>query len=748
MARRKEKDPIIEKARKCLKDFEDREQDNISRAKVAIKFRAGEQWPTAIKQDRENPNQEGGPRPCPVLDKTNQYVRQVINEERQNRSAIKVRPVDDHADKKVAEVLTGIIRHIEDRSEAIEAYSMGGEHAIDGGFGYWRLLTEYDDPLSFDQDIRIKRIPNRFSVALGPHTEPDGSDCSEAVIWEDLPIDEFEEQYPKASLEGFEPDDAWKDRDTIRVAEYMTIERQPMTLFQLEDGQVVTEKPKAFIATRQSILNKVKWRKITGKEVLEEKDMPGSYIPVVKVVGNELTMPNGKIRLSGAIESMMDPQRLHNYAHAGFIENVGLAPRAPWLAEESQVEGYEEEYGRANRTNLAVLKYKASVDESGKPIPPPQRIPPAGLATGWDRMLQHTEHGIEGSIGMYGPSVGAQSQEKSGIALQEQKSQGMVGNYHFPDNLARSIQHTGKILIEWIPKIYDTERVARMLGEDGDQELVYLNPDQEQAIVPQFDQMGQEIGSIYNINVGKYDVTVSTGPSYTAKRQEAAQNQIMMVQAQPELMGIIGDLMLKNMDWPESDKIAERLATMLPPEIKELENDGPIDPKVRMAMQQIEQTSQMIEEKAQALQGFEQEVNQKAQEVGADKTEVSALRKELAAERKVFQANVREEMAKLELFGTKLVDQIEDITDPIAQQLTEASNKQEPTEDEEPEEDNESQEILKAIAELTVKGQTQMIETVMQAMERISQSINAPRQVTLQTDAEGNPVSSTSQTIQ
>ena len=188
---------IIQKAKDCLDKYQDRESDNIQRAEEAIRFRAGQQWPQAIKQDRENPNQDGGSRPCPVLDKTNQYVRQIINEERQNRAAIKIRPVDDVADPKVAEVFTGIIRHIEDASQALEAYTTGGEHAIDGGFGYWRLLTEYSDPMSFEQDIRIKRIPNRFSVALGPHTEPDGADATEALVWEDISEKQFKVEYPK-----------------------------------------------------------------------------------------------------------------------------------------------------------------------------------------------------------------------------------------------------------------------------------------------------------------------------------------------------------------------------------------------------------------------------------------------------------------------------------------------------------------------------------------------------------------------
>ncbi len=750
MAHEKEKEMTLpERAKECLSKYQDRESDNIRRAEEAIDFRALNQWPTAIKQDRENPNQDGGARPCPVLDKTNQYIRQIINEERQSKAAIKIRPVDDEADPKVAEVFNGIIRHIEDASEAIEAYTTGGEHAVDGGFGFWRIITEYSDPLSFEQDILIKKIPNRFSVALGHHVEQDFSDGEEALIWEDMAEAEFKKKYPDAKEDGFEGVDSWRTKDTIRVAEYMYIDSEKITIYLLEDGQVVTDKPKKFVDSRESLTKTVKWAKVTDSEVLEETDMIGSYIPIIKVVGNELTMPDGLIRLSGALEAMMDPQRLHNFAHAGFIENVALAPRSPWLAEESQVEGYEGEYSAANRQNITMLRYKATTDENDNPIPPPQRLPPPGVSPGWDRMLQNTEHGVEASIGMYGPSVGAQSAEKSGIALQEQKAQGMVGNYHFPDNLARSIQQTGRILLEWIPKIYDTERVARMLGEDGEQELIYLNPDQEQAVMEKTDDFGESLGTIYNLNVGKYDVTVSTGPSYTAKRQEAVANQISLIQSNPELMAIIGDILLKNMDWPEADKISDRLKTLLPPEIQQLEasqDKTPLDPKVRAALAEIEQGSQILEERGAQLQQAEQAINEEAQKVNSDKTEISAMQKELAAGQKVFKSEVQTQYAKLELFGVKLIDQIEEVTDPIAQSLSEQTVEKTEETEEGPQtvmiQDPAMQELIKGLAEMSAGTQLQVAQAIDNSMSRLADVLSQPRETTLIRDDQGNPTGS------
>lgn len=675
-----EDERLIKRAKDCVENFQDRESDNIKRAEEAILFRAGEQWPSAIKKDREDKTQDGGARPCPVLDKTNQYVRQVINEERQNRAAIRIRPVDDKADKETAEVFTGIIRHIEDNSQAITSYTTAGEHAIDGGWGYWRLLTEYCDDDSFDQDILIKRIPNRFSVATGPHTEPDGSDMREAVIWEDLDIEVFKDTYPNAKVVDFDQTDDWNTEDTVRVAEYMYLdESQSKNIHMFDDGSVLNDdeyqqltqiaqeigsQPMKPVKSRTVKVKTVKWCKMTSAEVLDKKDMLGTYIPVVKVIGEELVMPDGKTRLSGLIERAMDSQRLHNYSIAGFIEHVALAPRAPWIAEETQVAGYENDYSDANRKNIVLLKYKASSSEDGHLLPPPQRTPPAGIAPGWQQMLQNTEHGIEASMGMYGPTVGAKSQEKSGIALQEQKTQGAVGNYHFPDNLARSIQHTGRILVQWIPKVYDSQRVARMLGEDGAQDMAHLNPELETASAPRLDKFGQEVGTIYNLNVGKYDVSISTGPSYTAKRQEAAENQIQLIQARPDVFSLIGDIIMSNMDWPGADKIAERLKTMLPPQIQQMEQkEGkkPPPPEVVAAMQQVEQAAaaiqqehQVISQRQQEVQQAEQEVVTKAQDLKSEKSALDAQFAKMQADYQIHMANIAKAESDLELKAAQL----------------------------------------------------------------------------------------------
>jgi len=662
-------DSIVTEALKRFKECEDRESENRKRAEEAIEFRAGKQWPDAIKAAREDPYQEGGAQPCPVLDKTNQYVRQVINEERINTPRLKFRPVDDVADPAVAEVYDGIARHIQDTSNAVHAYTTAGEHAADGGFGYFRLLTEYCDPESFDQDIVIKRIHNRFSVQLGPHTDPTGADAKYGFVYENMTKEDFEKKYPKKSPANWQtaskenPD--WFGEDSVRVAEYIKIVEETQTIVLLSDQSVMPKnqyekESKAALAVgmldvphvlkeRSSIKKRVKWYKISASEVLEEGELLGTLMPIIQVVGEELVMPDGSVRRSGMIEPAMDPQRLHNYAHACFIENVALAPRAPFVGFAGQTAGFENLWKVANRKNISFLPVNPVQGENGETLELPQRQPMAQVPTGWQQMLMNTEHGIEATLGMYGPSVGGPSRERSGVALEGQKEQGQMGNLHYPDNLARSILQGGRVMLEWIPKIYDTARVARILGEDDSIDTAHLNPDQESAVEDRTDGLGQVIGKSFNLNIGKYDVTVSTGPAYQTKRQEAAAQMTDVLKSKPELMQIIGDLVFRNLDWPGADKIADRLKSMLPPQIQALENDKdkPMDPKVRALMTQVEQGMQMVQQKAQELAAVQQEVQGESAKLQGEKKSLDADKKILDFSKKLMETDAKRIEAEL-----------------------------------------------------------------------------------------------------
>jgi len=345
---------------------------------------------------------------------------------------------------------------------------------------------------------------------------------------------------------------------------------------------------------------------------------------------------------------------------------VALAPRAPWTAPKEAIAGFEDDYAESNRRNISILPYN-HLDANGNPMPPPQRTQPAGISTGWQQLRQNTAQDIDSSIGMYGPSVGAKSQEKSGIALQEQKQQGMVGNFHYPDNLARSIQHGGRILLQWIPVYYDTERVARILGEDGTEEMAYLNPRQEMAVMPRMDKYNRKVGDTYNLNVGTYDLTVSTGPSYTSKRQEAAENQIQLIQAKPELMAIIGDIVFGNMDMPGADKISERLKAMLPPQIQQLEQKEGSEQDLQQQMmqhqamaQQLEQQAHVLFQKEQELQQAQAAIQQAGGEAGQERAELEAIKKDIESSRKMLSSDLKIAKMQIELDTIKAKEIIEE----------------------------------------------------------------------------------------
>lgn len=636
----KNEEEILEIARERYQRCVEAETKNHERAKEAIEFRDGEQWPDQVKNARTSDPE--GARPCLTLDKTNQYVRQVTNDQRQNKPAVKVRPVDDQSDVEVAEVFQGIIRHIEDQSSADVSYDTAFEHAVDGGFGYWRIITDYCDEMSFDQEIFIKRIRNRFTVHLDPNrTEPDGSDSQYGFIDELVPHDEFELEWPDAEKVNWDTDgksgqyENWINQDTVRVAEYFCFKNRKDTLLFLEDGTTVLKSiyeltpddqsfddslwmltedgenmvKKAVLKERATTLKVLMWYKINGKEILDSRELPGKWIPIIEVIGNELDV-EGESRKSGLVRPAMDGQRMYNYSASSFVEMVALAPRAPYVAADGQVEEYEDEWRSANRRNLSVLRY-SPIEVEGHLVPPPMRQQLPGIPAGWAQALGNFEHDIQGAMGMYNSSVGAPSNEKSGKAILARQRETDTGTFHYTDNLSRSIRHCGRILVDLIPKIYDTERIARILGEDGTPDNVVLDPEQEQP-VREIRTNDNIIKKIYNLNIGKYDVTVSVGPSFTTKRQEAAEQMVQVVQAYPKLLDIIGDKMFSNLDWPGADEIADRLKKLLPPELQETDEEGnPNGQLNEQAMQIIAELKAALEEEKQGKSAKELELKER-----------------------------------------------------------------------------------------------------------------------------------------
>ena len=580
------------------------------------------QWPADVLQTRGAvQGQTINARPCLTINKLPQHVHQVTNDQRLNRPSVKVIPADDKADVDVAEVFNGVIRHIEYMSDADVAYDTACENQVAFGEGYIRIITEYCDENTFDQDIKIKRVRNSFSVYMDPMIQdPTGADANWCFITEDMTKEDYERTYPDAAPistlmslgVGDQSIAQWIGEDTVRIAEYFFVEYEKQTLHLYPGNQTAfagTPEDKMLremfgkpTRTREADRKKVKWCKINGYEILEISDWAGAYIPVVRIVGNEFEV-DGQMYISGLVRNAKDAQRMYNYWVSQEAEMLALAPKAPFIGYGGQFEGYEQQWKTANTNNWPYLEVNPDVtDGQGAVLPLPQRAQPPMASSGLLQAKAGAADDIKSATGQYNASLGMTSNERSGKAILARQREGDVGTYHFVDNLARGVRHIGRQLVDLIPKIYDTERIARIVGEDGEPDTVKLNPMQEEPIKRIVDQNGVLIEKIYNPSVGKYDVRVITGPGYATKRQEALDGMTQVLQGNPALMQIAGDLLVKNMDWPGAEEIAKRMKKTIDPKILADEDD----PQLAAANQQMEAMQAEMENMFQMLQNVNQ----------------------------------------------------------------------------------------------------------------------------------------------
>ena len=623
MADSKEKDIIetaLHRMTMAIAAYSDSREDELD----DLRFYAGSpdnqfHWPADVLATRGSvQGQTINARPCLTINKLPQHVRQVTNDQRQNRPSGKVIPADDKADIEVAEIFNGMVRHIEYMSDADVAYDTACENQVAYGEGYIRLLTEYESANSFDQNIKIGRIRNSFSVYMDPTIQdPCGSDAQWCFVTEDLMLEDFERMFPDAqpvsSLQaqsvGNESYAPWLSVDTIRIADYYYVEHEKATLNLYygnvstmkgspEDQQMVQLGMKP-LKSRIVDVKKVKHCKINGFEVLESNDWAGDWIPVVRVVGNEFEI-DGRIHVSGIVRNAKDAQRMYNYWVSQEAEMLALAPKAPFIGYGGQFEGYETQWKTANTTNWPYLEVNPDVtDGAGGTLPLPQRAQPPMASSGLLQAKAGASDDIKSTTGQYDSSLGATSNERSGKAIMARERQGDTGTYHYVDNLARAIRHITRQIINLVPKIYDTQRVARIMGEDGEPNSAKIDPMQQEPVKKIIDQNGIEIEKIYNPGVGTYDVMVTTGPSYMTKRQEALESMGQLLQGNPQLWAVAGDLFIKNMDWPGAQEMAKRFAKTIDPKLME---DGDKDPALQAAEQQMQAMAQEMEQMHGMLQ--------------------------------------------------------------------------------------------------------------------------------------------------
>jgi hypothetical protein len=623
---------LLREAKERHKEAEDLWAENRKRWLEDQRFRNRDQWPEKIKKERDDAG-----RPCFVVDNTEQYVRQVVNDGRQNRPGPKVSPIDDKGDIKVADAYKGFIRSICSKSSADQAFDTALDHAAGNGYGFFRLVTQYEHEKSFNQEIAIRRVRNPMAVLLGPHMEADGSDAPYGFVVDDIRKAVFKQKYPKAKMAewgdgGFA--DGWSSEHTVRVVEYFYREEEPGKLFLLDDGTSATEdeylrdlrpeKPEnpeemnpdveykpAIVDMRVVPITKVRWCRLSGCEILEKNEWPGKYIPIIPVYGVERDI-NGKVVYEGLIRPAADPQRLYNFSRCAFAEHVSLSTKQPPVAAAGQLEGFEDEWERANTENIAVLHYNP-MDVEGHQVPPPYRMPPTSMPTALAADMETSLNNIQSSMGMYDASIGQKSNEKSGVAIQARDRQSDVGTFHYHDNLNRAVRYLYRQLVDLIPKVIDNRRAGRLLGDDGKATSVMFDPN-----VKTWEKRGEMM--VYNLGAGTYDVDVDTGPNYTTKRQETAASQLEMARANPRMWETHGDIIAETQDWTGADRFARRSKLLLPPEIQEAEADeGEQTPEVRavtarakralaQADEQLAQAEQAIQERDAALEDAERKV--------------------------------------------------------------------------------------------------------------------------------------------
>ena len=640
---------LIGEATKFLAKSASADSKNRAAALDDLWFLQGDgQWPMASKALR---TAEG--RPCLTINTLPAMVHQVTNDLRQNKPGIKVHPVDDDADVETAEVMQGMIRHIEYDSNAEVAYVTAASSAAAGGAGYFELYTDYESNDTFDQVIKFRRIRNSFTVYMGHHVEPDGSDMMRCLISEDVPKVQFLQEYPDSDAgaygigSGIGDQAGWVTDDMVRIARYFRVECKSRTLCRLPDGTVMWRdeyegKLPLGTETRKSEDRKVMVYKLTAKEILESTEIPCNWIPVFPVYGDEIDI-NGEVFRSGLIRHAKDPARMYNYWMTSATEEVSLRPKTPYIGAKGQFDGYENEWGSANNRTYSYLEYN-QVTLDGLQAPPPQRQPMADVPAGVLAMAAHARDNIKAVMGLFDASLGAKGSATSGKQELAQQREGDTAQYHYADNLKITMRHAGRCLLWMIPRIYDTPRAVRILGEDETPQHVKVNQPYETG--KQNPETGAIETAMHDLSVGKYDCTITTGPSYTTMRQEAAEAMISFGQSWPKLMDIAGDKVVKAMDWPGAEEIAKRIERTIPPEIRG-DEDGESTTMVQTPNGPIpaEQAGQMIGQMDQHLKMMSQELEQaqsgiaqaqmkgqfdlqKAQEDNATKIELARINNE------------------------------------------------------------------------------------------------------------------------
>lgn len=565
---------LIATAKKRWQRAVEAERENREAALDDVKFLTGDQWDEQMRQKRKRQY-----RPCLTMNMLPKFIHNVTGDARQNKPSIEVHPVDSDADPVTAQVLEGLIRNIEYVSNSAAARDNALDQAVKSGFGYYRIGTRYSDDDTFEQDIYVQRITDNRSVAFDPTTiEPDRSDARWCFVTERISKDEYKSRFPGKEPSSFETGDTETDQteDDILIAEYWLKEpfKKTLCLVELLDvmgnptgvtetiEKIYNEAPPGtrIVKERQVDSLRLMRRIIDGDKVLEENKWAGKYIPVIEVAGEE-TFVDGKRHLASVIRYSKDPQRIFNYSWTSAIEQVALQPKAPYIGTASMFEGHPE-WDQANQEIFSKLEFE---NDPMRPGDRPQRSEPPALSQGYVQLLGFSSQGLKDTSGIYDASLGAKSNETSGIAIQARQHEGDIATFLWIDNLTLAITYEGKVLVDLIPKIYDSERIVRVRGKDGTSQFAAVNTiKRDETGQPLLDEQGRPI-PLNDLTLGKYDVVVSVGPTYRTQREKAADAMVKLVQAFPPIAPIVVPKIAKSLDWEGAEEIAQQMQPVQQP---------------------------------------------------------------------------------------------------------------------------------------------------------------------------------------
>ncbi len=607
---------IFEEARDRLALCLEAESGDRARAKLAARFREGYQWddPVGTTASQDEPEL--------TINLTDALVRRVVNNIKQQRPRGHAHPVGDGAEEDIAEVINGIGRHIETRSEAAIAYDTAADCAVTMGWGYFRLIAEYVAPDAFEKDLRILPIRNIFTVYMDPAAiMPAGQDQRWCLISTKMARTEYQRRYPRMDNiqwadRGTEERTDWEDREAVRLAEYFRITEKSEKLYRIKGAngedfsRFASEMPKEraislrggkIVDERDSSRQQVEWFRLNGTRVIEREILPGHFIPIFRTQGCVADI-DGRVFRRGMVESMQDPQRMVNYGEVAKIKRLGLAPKAPWVAAEGQLDGHPE-WHRANTSAYSVLTYKpvtVMTAQGEQVLPPPQRQAPAQIEAGFTEFVQGMRTNLMAVAGMPAePGADTQGTVVSGKAIQKRQGYSDQSHFQYYDNLTLAVAQCWRVMLEWIPHYFSEERLQRIIGEDGTPEMVKINTPSDDPGVAALKN---------DLSVGRYDVVMETGPGYETKREEGAENLLSLLSV-PALAEIIAkqgpDLVFRSIDHPYMQELADRLMAQTPDGLKKVL--GSLSGRAKSLVQSL--TAEITQLK-QALQAAQTEMKQ------------------------------------------------------------------------------------------------------------------------------------------